>query len=38
VTGVSLIGVRPHRYPVLAASAGGGRVRSFTLQIGAAGD
>lgn len=38
VTGVSLIGIRPHRYPVLAASAGGGRVRSFTLQIGAAGD
>jgi hypothetical protein len=37
VTAVSQIGV-PHRYPVLAASVRGGTVRSFALQIGAAGD
>jgi hypothetical protein len=38
VTGISLIGVSPDRYPVLAATVRGGRVRSFTLWIGAAGD
>lgn len=37
VTAVSLIG-RGGRYPVLAATVRGGRVRSFTLRIGAAGD
>jgi hypothetical protein len=36
-TGVSLIGPR-HRYPVLAATVRDGRVRSFRLWIGAAGD
>jgi hypothetical protein len=34
---VSLIG-EPHRYPVLAATVRGARVRSFSLFIGAAGD
>jgi hypothetical protein len=37
VTAVSLIGDR-RRYPVLAATVRGGRVRSFRLWIGAAGD
>ena len=37
VTAVSLVG-DPHRYPVLAATVRGGTVRSFRLQIGAAGD
>jgi hypothetical protein len=36
-TAVSPIG-EPHRYPVLAATVRGGRVRSFSLFIGAAGD
>jgi hypothetical protein len=38
VSGVSNIGPRPHRYPVLAAVVRGGRVTSFTISIGAAGD
>jgi hypothetical protein len=38
VTGISLIGHGGDRYPVLAATVRGGRVRSFTLNIGAAGD
>jgi hypothetical protein len=37
VTAVSRIG-ETHRYPVLAATVRGGRVRSFSVQIGAAGD
>jgi hypothetical protein len=37
VTAFSLIG-DPHRYPVLSATVRDGRVRSFALQIGAAGD
>jgi hypothetical protein len=37
-TGVSLIGPGRHRYPVLAATVRDGRVRSFRLWIGAAGD
>jgi hypothetical protein len=37
VTAFTLIG-QGGRYPVLAATVRGGRVRSFTLQIGAAGD
>jgi hypothetical protein len=38
VTAVSIFGPRRHRYPVLAAVVRAGRVRSFTLWIGAAGD
>jgi hypothetical protein len=38
VTGVSLTGPGRHRYPVLAATVRGRRVRSFLLWIGAAGD
>lgn len=38
VTAVSLFGPRTHRYPVLAAVVRDGRVRSFKLEIGAAGD
>jgi hypothetical protein len=38
VTAVSRIGPRPHRYPVLAAVVRDGKVRSFKLEIGAAGD
>jgi hypothetical protein len=38
VTGVSLFGPSPTRYPVLAAAVRGGEVRSFKLEIGAAGD
>jgi hypothetical protein len=38
VTGVSLFGPRPQRYPVLAAVVHRGEVRSFKLEIGAAGD
>jgi hypothetical protein len=38
VTGVSLYGPRPQRYPVLAAVVRGGEVRSFKLEVGAAGD
>jgi hypothetical protein len=37
LTAVSVIGER-QRYPVLAATVRGGRVRSFSLFIGAAGD
>jgi hypothetical protein len=37
VTAVTLIG-QGGRYPVLAATVRGGRVRSLTLEIGAAGD
>ena len=37
VTAVSFIG-ETHRYPVLAATVRSGRVGSFSLQIGAAGD
>jgi hypothetical protein len=38
VTGVSLYGPRKQRYPVLAASVRDGRVASFKLEIGAAGE
>jgi len=38
VTGISLFGAGRNRYQVLAATVRGGRVRSFTLQIGAAGE
>jgi hypothetical protein len=38
VTGVSLYGPHPQRYPVLAAVVREGEVRSFKLEIGAAGD
>jgi hypothetical protein len=38
VTGLSLFGPRPTRYPVLAAAVRDGVVRSFKLEIGAAGD
>jgi hypothetical protein len=37
ITAVSVIG-DTHRYPVLAANVAGGRVRSFSVSIGAAGD
>jgi hypothetical protein len=38
VTGISLYGPAKQRYPVLAASVREGVVRSFKLEIGAAGD
>jgi hypothetical protein len=38
VTAISLVGPRPAPYPVLAAAVGDGAVRSFTLEVGAAGD
>jgi hypothetical protein len=37
ITAVSVIG-ETHRYPVLAATVRGARVRSFSVFIGAAGD
>jgi hypothetical protein len=38
VTGLSLYGPHPRPYPVLAAAVRDGAVRSFKLEIGAAGD
>jgi hypothetical protein len=38
VTGRSIFGPRPSRYPVLAAAVRSGKVSSFTLNVGAAGE